>query len=59
MFFEDDDQDRTTVGDTVEGIADGVKDGDAGQVGDAIKDDAAQTKDDVEDVVRGEDGNNR
>lgn len=54
----EEDNDQTTAGDTMEGIADGVKHGDAGEAGEAIKDDAVQTKDDAEDAVRGEDGNN-
>ncbi len=58
MFLFEDNDDHVDAGDTVEGIADGVADADLGQAGDAIKDDAEQTKDDVEDVVRGEDGNN-
>ncbi len=58
MFLEDDD-DKQHVSDTVEEIGEGVADLDAGQVGEAVKDDALQTKDDVEDVVRGEDGNER
>ncbi len=58
MYLHDDDS-QTRVGDTVDGIVEGVKDGDLGDVGHAVKDDALQTKDDVEDVVHGEDGNNR
>jgi len=57
MFFDDND-DKQDVSDTVSEIGHGVAHADAGEVGDAIKDDAEQTKDDVEDVVRGEDGNN-
>ncbi len=56
MFFEDDDNTQD-VSDTAEGIAGGVAHG-AEEAGHAIKRDAEQTKDDVEDAVRGEDGNN-
>jgi hypothetical protein len=49
--------DKQHVSDTVGEIADGVSDG-ADKVGEAIADDARQTKDDVEDVLKGEDGNN-
>jgi hypothetical protein len=59
MLYTDHEDDKIDAGDTVGGIAEGVKDGDIGDVGEAIKDDAAQTKDDVEDTVSGEDGNNR
>lgn len=53
-----DDEGRTDAGDTIEGIAEGVRDGDMGDAAEAVKEDAEQTKDDVEDAVRGEDGNN-
>ena len=56
MFFEDDDN-KQHVSDTLGEMADGVSEG-ADKIGDAIADDARQTKDDVEDVIRGEDGNN-
>lgn len=58
MYLEEH-NDRVDAGDTVSGIAEGVGDADAGQIADAVSDDAAQTKDDVEDVVSGEDGNNQ
>jgi hypothetical protein len=58
MFLEDDD-DKQHVSDTVEEIGEGVADLDAGQVGEAVKDDALQTKDDIGDAVLGEDGDNR
>lgn len=54
----DNDTTGTDAGDTVDGIVEGVKDGDLGDVAHAVKDDAMQTKDDVEDAVTGEDGNN-
>ena len=57
MFFEDDDNTQD-VSDTAGGIVDGVKDGSPSEVGHAIERDAEQTKDDAEDVLRGEDGNN-
>ncbi len=40
-------------------MADGVKHGSLSEVGEAVKDDAMQTKDDVEDAVRGEDSDNK
>ena len=59
MFDHDNDDDKQHASDTISEVADGVADGDAHQVGDAISDDVKQTKDDVEDVLTGEDGNNR
>jgi len=57
MFLEDDDN-KQDVSDTVGEMADGVKHGSASEVGDAVEADAEQTKDDAEDLVGGEDGNN-
>lgn len=67
----DDTQHATdTLGEIGHGIADGashIADGDvmhglkdgAGHVKDAIVDDAQQTKDDAEDLINGEDGDNQ
>jgi hypothetical protein len=57
MFLEDDD-DKQDASDTVGGIGEGIADGSPSEVGHAIKEDAEQTKDDVEEAVGGEDGNN-
>ncbi len=64
MFLHDNDDSQTNasddkqhVTDTVGGIVDGIQHGDAAKVGDEVERDIEQTKDDVQDVVRGEDGN--
>ncbi len=57
MFLENDD-DTQDVSDTTGGIVDGVKDGSLSEIGHAVERDAEQTKDDAEDMVRGEDNNN-
>lgn len=59
MILLEHDDDKQHASDTISEVADGVADGDASKVGDALEDDAKQTKDDIEDVVLGEDGNNR
>lgn len=53
MFYDDDD-DTQDASDTLGEMADGVSTG-ARQVGDAVADDARQTKEDVEDFVKGDD----
>jgi hypothetical protein len=55
--MREDDDDKQHASDTLSEMGEGISDG-ADKVGDAIADDVSQTKDDVEDVVRGEDGNN-
>ena len=59
MILFDHDDDKQHASDTISEVADGVTNGDGSQVGEALKEDAQQTKDDMEDVVLGEDGNNR
>ncbi len=58
MFYEDDD-DKQHVSDTVEGIGEGIANASPSQVADEVGKDVAQTKDDAEDALLGEDGNNR